>query len=365
MPEEIVEEVVVDEEPFVANGITFDGKHSYSDFGLWLAERPNTGVPKPKLNSVEVPGMDGALDMTEANTGEVKYSNREMVFEFSAMIDVGEQEQFKAVIRNALHGKYVNIIVLDEDPTWHYSGRATVDFPEVMPWKLRCVVTVDAAPYAQKNAATVVNLLNLPDSVTKQIDLEGEDLLVPGNTDLRWGTQAFPDGNFYWTTGMSQLTLTWPTQPSTPRSVAFYIFDGDGDYFTTSLTIPSAAAGSTNISLSNVVSAGVDLTKIYRVFVTHMEGVRVCRTVAGYPFSVQNSRKAVVPRFEADQQSVYVIINGEEYEINDTDVVYDDIILKPGLNDVFVPGQLGIPPSPEPQPGDLSVFKMSFVEGKL
>ena len=51
--------------PVKVTGVSFDGAHSYNDWGLKL-KSVSIGVPKAKTVYVSVNGMNGSLDLTEA-----------------------------------------------------------------------------------------------------------------------------------------------------------------------------------------------------------------------------------------------------------------------------------------------------------
>ena len=136
-------------------GITFGNYHSYRDFGLILSSKV-IGSPTPKTELIDIPGGDGALDLTEF-FGEVKYNNRTLTFEFSTMVP---QSQFMALfskVQNALHGQKMNI-TLDEDPEWYYIGRLSI--PE---WKAqkgigKLTIVCDCEPFKYRLSSQVVNL---------------------------------------------------------------------------------------------------------------------------------------------------------------------------------------------------------------
>lgn len=102
-------------------GVYFDGKHSYIDFGL-ITSHISIGTPQPKTNYIDIPGGDGALDLTEA-TGPVRFNDRTLDFLFTMQ---GINEDRKTLISNYLHGQKRKII-LDKDPDYYYFGRCTVD----------------------------------------------------------------------------------------------------------------------------------------------------------------------------------------------------------------------------------------------
>lgn len=106
------------------NGVKFGNKHSYDDFGLVLKSK-DIGFPEPKIETVDVPGMDGEIDFTEV-FGKVFYKNRILTFTFSA---VSSSMQWDVLINNLtthLHGKKMKII-LDSDKGFFYEGRCKIN----------------------------------------------------------------------------------------------------------------------------------------------------------------------------------------------------------------------------------------------
>lgn len=107
-------------------GVLFGTKHSFDDWGLMLKNRPVISPPTPKTKYVDVPGADGALDLTKALTGYVQYNNRKITFEFVAMAGYAKWPAIYSDIMDAVHGQVVEI-VFDDDPNYYYKGRVTVE----------------------------------------------------------------------------------------------------------------------------------------------------------------------------------------------------------------------------------------------
>lgn len=127
-------------------GVTFDKKHSYWTWGLMLQSAPEISSPKPKTKYVNVLGMDGALDISEALTGAMRYEQRKINMEF---VIVADRENWSAIysdILAALHGKKVQI-TLDSDPMHQYTGRVTVDTPKVRNGWITLKMTALVDPY--------------------------------------------------------------------------------------------------------------------------------------------------------------------------------------------------------------------------
>lgn len=135
-------------------GIKFGNYHSYDDFSLILSQK-TIGAPSPKVETIEIPGGDGVLDLSEF-FGEVKYNNRNLSFDFSTIIPQAGFLDLFSRIQNAIHGKKMQI-VLDDDPGWYYIGRVTV--PE---WKAernigKLTIECDCEPYKMKLTETAVS----------------------------------------------------------------------------------------------------------------------------------------------------------------------------------------------------------------
>ncbi len=81
--------------------------------------------PEPKTTTVEVPGRDGVLDLTESLIGDVTYGNRSMTFTF-LIVDLEQFEVVKTQVSNALHGRKFNF-EMTMDPGYTYTGRFKIN----------------------------------------------------------------------------------------------------------------------------------------------------------------------------------------------------------------------------------------------
>ena len=134
-------------------GIMFGNYHTYRDFQLILASK-TIGTPSPKTETIDIPGGDGVLDLTEF-FGETKYGNRSHSFEFSSMVDPSEFMTLFSRVQNALHGRKLPII-LDDDPDWYYIGRISVS-----EWKAdrnigKLTIDCDCDPYKYQIGTTEI-----------------------------------------------------------------------------------------------------------------------------------------------------------------------------------------------------------------
>ena len=118
-------------------------------FGAFLTSDTTLPAPEPKAYTVDIPGGNGCIDLTEALTGDVAFKNRSITLSL-AFPDVGDWEAVKTEVYSMLHGRRLPFI-LGCDPGYTYTGRFAVksdgflgSFPSgtgVMS------VSVDADPY--------------------------------------------------------------------------------------------------------------------------------------------------------------------------------------------------------------------------
>lgn len=130
--------------------INFDGvnigvgetRHSSLDWFLVPKERPSIDKASVKEHYIDIPGMNGGLDLTESLTGFPLYDYIEGSFEFIILNDKklpildlngnfeGEKEISWEVLnrdmRGFLNGKKM-YMMLEDDPSWYYYGRFTVE----------------------------------------------------------------------------------------------------------------------------------------------------------------------------------------------------------------------------------------------
>lgn len=136
-------------------GVTFGEYHSFDDLHLVLSKK-TIGTPTPKIETIDIPGADGVLDLTEF-FGDVKYNNRTLSFDFSTLVPQKQFMDLFSIVQNAIHGKKVNII-LDDDHGFFYIGRPNVS--AFTNEKNIGLITVEAEcePFKYKVEKTVVKV---------------------------------------------------------------------------------------------------------------------------------------------------------------------------------------------------------------
>lgn len=123
-----------------------------SRFQLILIDGYDLDPPEPKTYTVDIPGGNGVIDLTESLTDDVVYDNRKQKFTFK-LIYPEDFEKVKTQISNLLHGKAFDYKIT-MDPEYTYHGRFTVESysHEAYTGGIlgEIVISIDANPYKVK-----------------------------------------------------------------------------------------------------------------------------------------------------------------------------------------------------------------------
>ena len=123
-------------------------------YNMVLLDGYTLSPPEPKTTTVEIPGRDGVLDLTESLIGDVTYNNRSMTFTF-LIVDLEQFEVVKTKVSNALHGRKFNF-EMTMDPGYTYTGRFKIkSYTHTATWSHGICgfieVDIDAEPYKLKS----------------------------------------------------------------------------------------------------------------------------------------------------------------------------------------------------------------------
>lgn len=102
-------------------GITINGKHSYTDFGLYLSDRDIT-LPEVQAVRATIPYMSGYYDFS-ALYGGPYYGSRTLTYTFDLLADTPEEveEQVNALTAWAMTAQESNIYD-DYNPDYYFIG---------------------------------------------------------------------------------------------------------------------------------------------------------------------------------------------------------------------------------------------------
>lgn len=208
-------------------GIRFGAFHSYDDFRLILSKK-EMGSTTVKVQKVDIPGADGALDLTDF-FGEPKYEDVTHRFDFSTAYPQEEFISQFTTVKNAIHGKKMRVI-LDDDPLFFWIGRCHVSgFTsekgigtisvecDCQPWKYKQDQTVIAKVISGTHTITLTNGRKraVPEV---QVFTEAGSLNInyQGNIwDLGSGSYTLPElvlvhgDNLVTVTGTGTITFVW------------------------------------------------------------------------------------------------------------------------------------------------------------
>ena len=138
-------------------GVTLGGYHSYRTWGLWLKEAPEISPPEPQTYYVEIPGMNGSLDLTEKLFGGVRYKDRQIKLTFLSLAKREEWPDIQSDMMEKLHGKSVQI-VMDDDPGYYYLGRIAFDSVKQDNHVTIAVINATVGPFKTSVDGTVKKL---------------------------------------------------------------------------------------------------------------------------------------------------------------------------------------------------------------
>ena len=128
-------------------------KWAHADYGLIVAHYA-IPMPEPQTSFVEIPGRDGALDLSEA-FGTVRYADRVIPLTLYA------RAPFDVLISSLaadVHGRRINVI-FDRDPTYYYDARISVEDVERHAGYCELSLECRAKPYKLEHFETMITVL--------------------------------------------------------------------------------------------------------------------------------------------------------------------------------------------------------------
>lgn len=135
-----------------------DGVHTWNDWHLIPTQRPSIAPPEVHKNSVEVPGMNGVIDMTDVLLGYPTYGQRTGSIDFYVDHTVPDWSWDTAydTILNWLHGKKTKLILTDA-PSFYYEGRLSVNSWKSDKMCSTITLDYDLAPFKKMVWSTIDN----------------------------------------------------------------------------------------------------------------------------------------------------------------------------------------------------------------
>ena len=175
------------------NDVIFNGEISaFYDWNIVLT-KSEIEFPAPKTSTVDIKGADGVLDLSEALTGEVKYSNRTIDLTFE-LLDDADYTSLISKIGAYVHGQRITV-QLTNDPLYYYTGRAYIDSWDCVKRKGKIVITIECEPYKYRIDETIINVDVFNETKTVILTNERQrvypTLSVQGNVTMRWNDTEY------------------------------------------------------------------------------------------------------------------------------------------------------------------------------
>lgn len=200
-------------------GITFDDKfHTYKDWGLKLLSF-YMPLPAVKENCIDVPGMDGTLDLTDV-FGRSLYSDRDGIEIVFDLLD-GSYSKWFAVcekISAVLHGRKTKMVIDDESGRF-YNVRLGVDYQKSNPVMSQITLSGKAEPYKYDTQSTsepwLWDSFSFENGVIQQFD----SVTVDGTQTVRLIGKGVGSEPIFNVSDSENLTLTY-------NGVSYNLADG-------------------------------------------------------------------------------------------------------------------------------------------
>ena len=107
------------------HSVTIGSKNTFTDWHLVPDSRPVIAMPEQKMVTVDIPGRNGILDLSEAVRHYPVFNNREGSLKFHVLNGYNAWHVLYEEIANYIHGKTLEVR-LEDEPGWYYKGRLKV-----------------------------------------------------------------------------------------------------------------------------------------------------------------------------------------------------------------------------------------------
>lgn len=121
-------------------------KNTWIDWHLVPTERPSIENPEVKTKTVEIPGMNGDLDLSESLTGYPTYKTRKGSIDFMIVTGYEYWNEIYQSMCSYFHGKKV-YFACEDDPAYYYCARITVGKYDSQKDNSNITIEYEAEPY--------------------------------------------------------------------------------------------------------------------------------------------------------------------------------------------------------------------------
>lgn len=114
-----------DFQAYVNSNRAIASKHSWNDWHLVPSEKPIIKMPEIKSKTVDIPGANGIIDLTEVLTGYPLYGMRSGSLKFINSNGYESWQYVNMDMAEYMHGRLIKMVLLD-DPDFYYEGRVSI-----------------------------------------------------------------------------------------------------------------------------------------------------------------------------------------------------------------------------------------------
>lgn len=124
--------------------------------------------PEPRIEMLEIPLRDGAINTSALLSNTVHYSTREIVLGLETATVRGEWPQIQEALMRDFHGQAVQL-TLEDDPNWYWEGYAVMDQLDDKGGSAGWTIRITAQPFKRaKNGQSIT--IGHNDTETIRID---------------------------------------------------------------------------------------------------------------------------------------------------------------------------------------------------
>lgn len=131
--------------------------NTFDDWGLIQINAPIITPPEIETDYVNIPAMDGFLDLSEALIGRPIFKQREYKSEYTCIAKRDEWTDVISKIITALHGKDLDIYI-DNDFTTYYSGRVSVGEPTMNKRTFNLLINAIVQPWRYETISRTTSI---------------------------------------------------------------------------------------------------------------------------------------------------------------------------------------------------------------
>lgn len=183
------------------HSVIIGGYDLYEKWSLIPTSRPVIAAPKIKSYTIDIPGADGKIDVSDQPSGYPVFNNRTGSLEFIVEDQKHPWTYIHDSIINTIHGREMKLYLAD-DPGWYYTGRFFFNaWRSEKDWS-RVVIDYDLDPYKYSDTLSTAaddwlwDPFNFEEDVVIDPSQTWSNYRVDG-TDVHVTTYQTVNGEFY------------------------------------------------------------------------------------------------------------------------------------------------------------------------